>query len=89
MNIDRLFIYSVHPNSNFELFSEDLIVLFSKMDRPRRQTAASACFAWYQDMDSDQSGETDNSEEEVVATSPIESDGTNSKNSGKPVIFSL
>ena len=59
------------------------------MDFPRRQTAASACFAWYQDMDSDQSGETDNSEEEVVATSPIESVSTSSQNSGKPVHFSL
>ena len=50
------------------------------MDHPRRQTAASACFAWYQDMDSVQSGETDNSGEEVVATSPIESDSTSSQN---------
>ena len=38
------------------------------MDRPRRQTAASARFACYQDIDLDQSGETDYSEEEVVAT---------------------
>ena len=59
------------------------------MDRPRRQIDASACFAWYQEMDSDQSGETDNYEEEVVATSPIECESTSSQNSSKPMHFSL
>ena len=79
----------VHRTSNIEHFSEGLIVLLMKMDRPRRQTAASVCPGWYRDMDSDQSGETDNSEEEVVPTSPIESDSTSSQSSGKPVHFSL